>query len=167
MVVSGGLGKGKLFAETRPCGVGVGRRTAESLLPCARRLGVLPLGAPTLGLNPDRPQARRTSPRRPEADWGRVQFRDRVCLDTVSFAKRALASLGRTGGWSPPNRSILQQRIGREGFYSQGYCQGSCDVIKTRPRNPTSGCSFAPFPFLPEAPLLIALGFVEVGSPCT
>lgn len=103
----------------------------------------------------------------PEADWGRVQFRDRVCLDKVSFAKRALAGLGRTGGWSPPNRSILQQRIGREGFYSQGYCQGNCDVIKRRPRNPASGCSFAPLLFLPEAPLLIALGFVEVGSPCT
>lgn len=59
---------------------------------------------------------------------------------------------GGPGAGPHPIDPSSSKGLGGEG-YSQGYCQGSCDVIKRRPRNPTSGCSFAPLLFLPEAPL--------------
>lgn len=75
-------------------------------------------------------------------------------------------------GWCGPGAGLHPidpasgKGLGGKG-YSQGHFQGSCDVIKRRPRNPTSGYSLALLLTLPQVPLFVALSLVEVGSPCT
>lgn len=99
-------GKGELSAETRPCGVGVGRRTAESLLPrgSTARATVSP-GAhagtelwPSAGLE-SFPEA--TLGPRPRGDLkpAGVEFSlGTELLWRESFAKRALARVGADRG---------------------------------------------------------------------